>query len=365
VHPILAQRRRLVVYLVAWLPVAAIVASLLVLTGWGGWVHSSLFALTLATVYAFLCLAAWYPCRAFPLKDRAAVVALGTHLATAAVSAVVWLMLAVLVARGFARFGEPTQARLSAGQAGYLLAMGVLLYVLSVAIHYLFVAAEESRAAERRALEAEVAARDAELLVLKTQLNPHFLFNSLNSVASLAATDPKAARDMCVELGDYLRFTLTRGADALHPLREELQQIRRYLAVEKVRFGDRLSLREQVDENCLDLLVPPLLLQPLVENALKHGIAELIHGGVVDVGARCGGSRLRLWVGNPVDPASRARPGEGVGLDNVRRRLEKAFGGEARLKREADETSFRVEIALPAFSASASRNEMEQTRERH
>ena len=351
-HPILAQRRRLALYLTAWLPVVALLAAAMVLTGWGGWRQSLLFVFPLVTVYAFLCLAAWYPCRALALGDEKAPMTLATHLATAAVSATLWVGLAWVLAQAIDHsIFYQGDARLSAEQTGMFFAVGLLLYLLSVAIHYLFAASEASRAAERRALEAEVAARDAELLALKAQLNPHFLFNSLNSVASLAATDPAGARNMCIELGDYLRGTLKGGGSDLQPLEEELAQVRRFLRVESVRYGDRLRVAEQIDDECMGVAVPPLILQPLVENALKHGIGELVEGGEIRIGARCGSGRLTVWVENPVDPESMPRSGAGVGLANVRHRLENVFGGEARLRSGRSGEIYRAEVVIPVAEA--------------
>ncbi len=349
-HPILASRRNLALYLSAWLPVVVVLTAAMAMTGWGDWVQSLLFTFPLTVVYAFLCLSAWYPCRAMPLARERAEMTLAMHLAAAALSALLWVGMAWVLAQGLQRSTRYAgRADLSAEQTGVLFIAGLLLYLLSVAIHYLFAAAEASRAAERRALEAEVGARDAELQALKAQLNPHFLFNSLNSVASLASTDPGAARDMCIQLGDYLRGTLKGGAD-LQPLAEELEQVRRFLRVESVRYGERLRVVERIDDGCLAVPVPPLLLQPLVENALKHGISELIEGGEVRIGARCGNGRLTLWVENPVDPQSRSQSGAGVGLANVRRRLDNVFGDEARLRSGRSGDLYRAEVVVPMRS---------------
>jgi two-component system sensor histidine kinase AlgZ len=351
-HPILIQRRRLALYLIGWLPVLALLTALLVLTDWGSWTQSLLFGLPLVTVYAFLCLAAWYPCRALPLGDQQAVFSLATHIATATISAAVWVGMAWTLAAAFDRSADPVAGgRLSSEQMGLIFVLGLLVYLLSVAIHYVFVASEESRAAERRALEAEVAARDAELQALKAQLNPHFLFNSLNSVASLAGSDPERARAMCIELGDYLRGTLNESGATLQPLEVELAMVRRFLNVETVRYGDRLRVVEEIDADCMDCAVPPLLLQPLVENALKHGIAQLVEGGEVRIGARCRGDQLMLWVANPVDPDNRPRSGAGVGLANVRQRLAKVFEEDARLRHGRSGDSYRSEIVLPVVGA--------------
>jgi hypothetical protein len=347
VHPILASRRYLALYLMAWLPVVALLTAMMVVTGWGDWERSLLFSFPMVTVYAFLCLSSWYPCRALPLDGERPEMALLTHLAAAALSAALWVGLAWVIAQGFERAAMSSGgANLTAGQMGMIFVAGLLLYLLSVAIHYLFAAAEASRAAERRALEAEVAARDAELLALKAQINPHFLFNSLNSVASLTANDPAGARDMCVQLGDYLRGTLKRGAD-LQPLAEELEQVRRFLRVESFRYGDRLSLVEEIEDRCLDVPVPPLLLQPLVENALKHGIGGLVEGGEVRIVARCGPELLTVTVVNPIDPESRRKAGAGVGLANVRLRLDNVFGDRAVLRTGRSGETYRAEIVIP------------------
>jgi hypothetical protein len=331
----------------AWLPVLALLTAAMFLVGWGDWLQSLLFAFPMVVVYAFLCLSAWYPCRAMPLSDGRAEMALLTHLAAAALSALLWVGMAWVLAAGFGRSTfYAGKAALSAEHAGIIFVAGLLLYLLSVAIHYLFAAAEVSREAERRVLEAEVAAREAELQALKAQLNPHFLFNSLNSVASLATSDPAGARDMCIQLGDYLRGTLKSSTD-LQPLVEELEQVRRFLRVESVRYGDRLQVEEEIDEGCLSVPVPPLLLQPLVENALKHGIAGLVEGGTVRIGARCSSERLTVWVENPFDPESSTEIGAGVGLANVRHRLEKVFGDEARLRNSRSERTYRAEVVIP------------------
>ena len=243
--------------------------------------------------------------------------------------------------RGFQKVDLCTgRTDLTAEHAGIIFIAGLLLYLLSVAIHYLFAAAETSRDAERRVLEAEVAARDAELQALKAQLNPHFLFNSLNSVASLAATDPAGARDMCIQLGDYLRGTLKSGS-GLQPLGEELAQVRRFLRVESVRYGDRLRVAEEIDDRCLGVAVPPLLLQPLVENALKHGIAELVEGGEVRIGARCSGELLTVWVENP------GRCGEPAKIRGGRRARQCPASARKRLRRRGQASKRQVRRDLP------------------
>src|SRR5437870_5640660 len=164
--------------------------------------------------------------------------------------------------------------------------MGALLYLVSVGLHYAALAAEASRQAERRAAEARTLVREAELLSLRIQLNPHFLFNSLHSIAALTTLDGARAREMCMRLAEFLRSSLGLGGRETVPLGEELALARSYLEVEQVRFGERLRVDEDIEPACEGCAIPALLLQPLMENAVKHGIAGMVQGGVIRLAVR-------------------------------------------------------------------------------
>jgi LytS/YehU family sensor histidine kinase len=243
----------------------------------------------------------------------------------------------------------PTDRMVAFEAIGIVFLAGLPLYAVSLVVHYLILAFEASREAERRAFESQVTARDAELRALRAQLNPHFLFNSLNSINALVGSQPEAARRMCENLGDFMRRTLALGAREAVTLDEELALIDRYLDIERVRFGERCRVTRDIAPETRACRVPPLLLQPLVENAIKHGIAARIDGGNVHLGARTDGGTLLLMVENDIDVDAPARPGEGVGLENVRRRLRALAGREARLDAQQDAGRFRVTLALPAL----------------
>ncbi len=354
-HPFLLDRTRLWLYLTAWLPIAALVAILLVLTVDSSWTEAAVLTVPLVAVYAFLCLAAWYPCRALPLQRASLTRTLGTHLGTALASSVLWVSLAVGCGKvlerypAFAGVGD----RVRAGTT-LLLGFGALLYLLSVTVHYLVIAFEASRKSEERALRAELGAKEAELHALRTQLDPHFVFNSLNSISSLVTSDAKAARQMCVLLGEFLRDSLRLGRRSAISLVDELAMVKRFLAVEQVRYGPRLEIDKKIEAEAESCQVPPLLLQPLVENALKHGISHMVEGGTILIEVRREEKRLRLIVENPVDPDSTGSSSKGaqIGLDNVRRRLHSIYGNRARLKVQENPENhlFRVEVILPAIT---------------
>ena len=210
-------------------------------------------------------------------------------------------------------------------------------------------------ARQQRATELAAAVAHAQLAVLRTQVHPHFLFNALNSISSLEFDEPREAQKMIAQLGDLLRATLAEEGLGSWTLRRELAILERYTAIEKVRFGDRLRVVVACEPEALDALMPSLLLQPLVENAILHGIQPSMQGGTVRIVARHDGSWLHLrvdddGVGIPVG-ATRER-GERVGLSNTRERLEKQFGDEQSLQiARGDPAGTRVEIRVPWSTA--------------
>jgi two-component system, LytTR family, sensor histidine kinase AlgZ len=173
------------------------------------------------------------------------------------------------------------------------------------------------------------------------------LFNSLNTVSALIGYDPAKAREACVLLAEYLRGTLRAQDESLVRLREEWSLCERYLKVEALRFGGRLRVDVELDEKAGECLVPSLLLQPLVENAMTHGIALVDEPGPLCVRAERRGGRLSLRLENGVDPAPRARRG-GVGLANVRARLFAQYGNDAAMRIESDAERYVVLLDLPA-----------------
>jgi two-component system sensor histidine kinase AlgZ len=201
-------------------------------------------------------------------------------------------------------------------------------------------------------MQARVLARESELRALKAQVNPHFLFNSLHSISALTSIDAARARQMCIQLADFLRATLGLGEKTSIPLSEELALVRLFLAVEKVRFGARLNFDEQVAPEVLDFHIPPLLLQPLVENAVAHGISNLTEGGWIrlTIGSAPRGD-LAITLENNFDREMPSRRGTGMGLKNVRRRLDMRYGERANFDVSADGNRFRVTVQLPAEEA--------------
>jgi LytS/YehU family sensor histidine kinase len=227
----------------------------------------------------------------------------------------------------------------------------MLLYLLAAATHYTIITFETSRLSEQRALEARLLANQAELQSLRAQIDPHFLFNSLSSISTLITRKPEAARDMCLTLADFLRMSLRYGAKESITLEEELSLARQYLEIEQIRFGPRLSVREEVAAEARTCLVPPLILQPLVENAIGHGIAHLVDGGAITIRASRTHKTLTLAVTNPYDAERPPGKGSGLGMANVRKRLRTLYGNDGAVTITDADAMFCAEVTLPAEEA--------------
>jgi hypothetical protein len=345
-HPLLANRGRIILYLLVWLIVSGMLGYLLSETGQLKLIETELLTLPLCLVYAFVCLAPWYLCRVLPLGTSQMPKLVLNHSAAAIVAALLWIVLAKVLALGFSRRVAHFDEHFSP-QLPLLFGIGVLLYLLAVALHYVLLSVESSKEAETREQAARTMAKEAELKALKAQINPHFLFNSLNSISALATVDGVRAREMCIKLSDFLRSTLSLGEKQSISLRDELGLAKAYLDVEQVRFGVRLKVELETDAECDDCIVPPLFLQPLVENAVKHGIAGLVEGGTIRLEARCRNGRLHVIIGNEFDPDAPAARRHGLGLQNVRNRLRALYEDEAHIDTANTGQRFVVEVDLP------------------
>ena len=348
-EPLPKQSQELKIHRYAWLPLAGAVIYLLKTSGNLSWLDATAVAVPLCVIGQFTLVAAKYTCRFAPLQRATLWRLITTHVSAAQAIALIWVVLARILGHILTQqdFLQGLDQRL-APQAGILFVAANFFYYLAAAYYYVLLAQEASHQAEARAMETSILARDAELKALKAQINPHFLFNSLNSISALTSIDPARAREMCLLLADFLRMTLRLGERAQIPFSQEMELLEKFLAIEKVRFGTRLTMEVAVEEQAKRCLVPTLLLQPLVENAVTHGIAKLTEGGTVRLSAANHGNQLTITVENSMDPDAPADRKGGMGLRNVRERLEARYGKEAGVRATAEEETFRVSLSMPA-----------------
>jgi two-component system sensor histidine kinase AlgZ len=307
---------------------------------------SLLFALPVTLVYGFTCLSAYYICRSFPLVDKKIGALLVVMLANSTVTALLWDGLALGWSEVLTQFGFAITMPKSL--LATLFGIGVVLFMLSIVAHYLMITFEQARQAERRGLETDLLAREAELRLLRAQIDPHFIFNSLNSISALTTADPEGARTMTLLLADFLRQSLKAASENRISVAEELKLNMNFLEIERVRFGSRLRIETEIAKDAENCLLPPLILQPLVENAVKHGIGQSLDGGIVRIKISRNGDQLHAVVENPVDEPVAGQNRTGVGLANIQQRLTAMYGDDAILQWGVVEKTFRAEIKWPA-----------------
>ncbi|RZA36431.1 MAG: histidine kinase, partial [Lysobacteraceae bacterium] len=243
-------RRSVALYLLAWLMLGLLLAGLIVTTTGAGAGASLLFALPLTLCYAIASgFSAYYLCRAYPLAQRSLGAVLSVFMFSGVSAALLWcaagsawaaLCRLALADADAVAFNRPFVA--------LMLGIGVLLYWMTGVAHYLAIEFERARRAETRELESRLLAQDAELRMLRTQIDPHFLFNSLNSVSALTMIDPARAREMCLLLAGFFRQTLGLEAHRKVSLTDEVALVERFLAIEQVRFGPRLAFASSIGE---------------------------------------------------------------------------------------------------------------------
>ncbi|MES2797177.1 MAG: histidine kinase [Bacteroidota bacterium] len=201
---------------------------------------------------------------------------------------------------------------------------------------------------ELRKQEAANLNREAELFKLRQQLQPHFLFNSLNSINALIGSKPNEARKMINQLSDFLRYTIKKEESEMVTLEEEISHLELYLEIEKVRFGNRLSTQFEIEEASKSLKIPALLLQPIVENAIKFGLYDTLEKVEIGLNANYEANILKIKITNPFDPQTTQYPkGTGFGLASVKKRLQLIFFRNDLLKTEIVDNIFTTEISIP------------------
>src|SRR5450830_162657 len=339
----LSKRRGAVVVFLVCIALGLALAFVLARVAHAPWLNATLLVVPATLVYAIGSgFSAFYLCRAYPLHARHPLAIASVMSVAALFAGLLWAtLLQFLNSVSLLPDVRWLGVNLTQSMLALFFGLGALLYCLAAAVHYLLLEFVRARMAEQRGLEAQ-------LRMLRTQIDPHFLFNSLNSISALTSSNAAGARQMTLQLASFFRQSLSLEAHKHITVEQELVLIRHFLAIEQVRFGTRLQVAESIDAGALACLLPPMLIQPLVENAVKHGICGLTEGGLIAIEARRAGSLLQIAVRNPVDADLGPARGNGVGLENVRQRLAGAYGHEASLHWGRRDGHFEVMISLPA-----------------
>ncbi|WP_439182047.1 sensor histidine kinase [Carboxylicivirga taeanensis] len=344
-HPIFSETRIFKLYGFVWLIVALVYAFINAVVYQLPFNLAILDSLIVNVLMFFMGLSIWYPIRYID-REKDWLSLLIQYLIAGIILVGSWLLMAyglfrILVAEDAIDLLFNTNAFIIRG------AFGGLLFIVFVMVYYMFIFYNEVEEKNRQHEQMNRLLRETELNALKAQLNPHFLFNSLNSVSALTITDADAAREMINKLSEFMRYSLKKNEAVLLPLSEELKNIGRYLDIEKVRFGERLLCESHVPQNCKAHLVPVLILQPLFENAVKHGVYESTEPVTIRTYCRMIGDELEFSIINNHDADAISHKGEGVGLANVRERLQLIYNRSDLLSINSENHYFEVVLRIP------------------
>ncbi len=302
-------------------------------------------------LFGLVSLLIWRICKKIPFEQTHRVLFFSFHFLVAILCSVLWLALSY--GSWYLSEGERIFEKLDIRSIiGWQFLFGMIQYFFVAGIFYTINYHRNLKQKEIEEAELKILTREAELKALKLQMNPHFLFNTLNSINALVTKDPASARKMIAQLSDLLRMSLETHDKLTIPLKEEMDLVHIYLAIEQMRFGDKMIFKEDIDPGLLTKPFPAMLLQPLIENAVKHGIANSRTGGTISLTIRQINNQLVGTVinetgsGVPLKPA--AATSNGISLNNIRQRLDRMYGDlYVWLIDRSEANKFKVEFRLP------------------
>jgi hypothetical protein len=298
-------------------------------------------------IFAFLGIGLWYMVRFSGMQTKGVAKIIGKHLAGCIITIVIWQVLCYVLLRAFFGDNDVFMNFLVSSEVVRGLT-GVLIYFLVVSVDFLVLSFEEMQDRAEHEVALSTMLRDAELNMLRSQIRPHFLFNSLNSVSSLTLSNPQAAQDMIIKLSEFMRHSLTLGAETMNSLNDELYHAGLYLDIERVRFSDRMKIEKTINPECGEMMVPAMILQPLLENAVKHGVNTMLSTCIITLKAECNESSLGISISNTFDPDAVPRKGTGTGLSNVKKRMAAIYGRSDLLSSKTTDQTFEVKLIIPA-----------------
>ncbi len=288
----------------------------------------------------------WYPTRYMTIENNSIVNLVFSHLITSSIASLVWVYSGYIIilnlAEDYSQFVENSSPQ--------RFMVGVLLFLIIIILDYLIIYYDNFRIKISEKAELSSLVKEAELKSLKYQINPHFVFNSLNSISSLTISDPEKAREMSTNLSTFLRKTLSKNDQSWVKLSEEINNIKLYLQIEKVRFHDRLEVNFDLSENCGNYDIPNMILQPIVENSIKHGVYESTEKVNVNLSCSVQGEFIFLTVTNDYDPTAVSNIGAGIGLKNIRERLSLIYDRQNLINIEKEKNIFKVILRIPIIA---------------
>lgn len=344
-NPIIKHKKYLVIYISVWILIILIHTGILHFFYHINYEQAFVDAFIFNGLFAVTGINLWYVIRFSRSGYSSKYNLFISHLLIATITIGLWLSISFFILQAifdnniyldFLRISLPWRA-----------ITGIMFYSVFVLLYYVILYYEDLQEKIRIEEKLNTLIKEAELNALKSQINPHFLFNSLNSVSSLTITNPSKAQEMIIKLSDFLRYSLGNDKNENASIEQELDNMQRYLDIEKIRFGKRLKYISNVPESCLKIKIPNMILQPLIENTIKHGVYTSTEEIVVKLECISEENYLLIKIINDYDNNAVIQKGEGIGLKNIKHRLQLIYHRDDLLKINNNKKQFEVLIKFP------------------
>lgn len=354
-HPLFNSNRSLLTLIFTWVVLCCLIALLLwELTGdlaieSRGFVIA-VYGLPLYLLLLFFCSANYYLCMRLPAHQYALNWLFIAHASAALLTIGLWLLLGKAWSQLLETINIAGALALHQDTRWINGLLGLVLYCAWVLVHYTYLLAKGDEASNAQALAQKLLISDIELQAVKATVHPHFMYNSLTMLANLSVAAPEKIHDICVQMSEFLRYSVNYAKKETVTIHEEVTHIENYLAIEKERFGENLRVSMDIEPACLYQPAMPLLLFPLVENCIKHGIQSQLAPGYIELAIQAMGEQMEIRVENSFDPEGSKAQSTNVGLASLKKRLLGHYGAGAKLVITKTDSSFTVTLRLPALS---------------
>jgi len=345
-NPLIERLKHFYIYVIVWLVISILQTILIILASDLKLYVAIIDSLVFNVLFAFLAVTVWYPIRYGNPEGKLSIGIVITYLIVGVVIITGWLYLGYMILKLILIDDETYFSFLNDSFIARL-ATGILYYGVTLLIYHLFIYSKELEAKNLNEAKLNLLVKESELNVLRSQLNPHFLFNSLNSISSLTISDPEMARDMIIKLSEFLRYALKHGEREKTRFSDEIKNIELYLQIEKIRFGEKLIFEKEISKGCEQGLIPNMILQPLFENAVKHGVYESTEPITIKMSCESVAKSMEICIRNNFDSQQVARKGAGIGLRNVRNRMMLIYGRDDLVHVRKSENEFEVKLQIP------------------
>lgn len=301
-------------------------------------------------IYCLIGMGIWYPIQYINIDESRPGKIIQNHVITAVITSIIWVYSGYFIL-SYLYASDEFYLQFLKNSIGWRIYAGIIYYSILVSLYYVIFYYRSFRTKLENEHRLQTLVKEAELKSLKYQINPHFIFNSLNSISSLTISDPEKAREMSTNLSTFLRKTLADNENKNIRLNEEVENIKLYLEIEKVRFGERLDFKINISDKCEEYEIPNMILQPIIENAIKHGVYESIDKVTITFTCKLEGEFISITISNNFDPTSISDIGEGIGLKNIRNRLNLIYNRSDLISISKDSNLFKVSLQIPIVPA--------------